>query len=395
MESFIKVLQDLTSLERGPSQLLALLIALVVVLTFASLVAGLLSFIERRIAGRMQSRIGPNRVGPQGLLQFMADGLKCAQKEDLIPKDADRVLFTLAPTLCFMGVFATFAALPWGNHFIVSDLNIGVLYLISITSLVVIGIVMAGWSSDNKWSLLGGMRSASQMISYEIPLALSLLPAILAAGSLSLKGLMASQGAAPWTWNFLNSPFSFVCFFIFFIAALAEGNRTPFDIPEGESELVAGYCTEYSGFRFLFFFFAEWANLYVIGAISAAVFFGGGNLPAFLGESPVLSLFVFMAKAFVFVFVIIWIRWTLPRFRLDQLMDLCWKVLTPVAFVAFLGQAIYLIVINAYPTLGIMVSYAMTLFFAVVLVMFIKRVVINFKEQNFKRLHTILPGDPS
>lgn len=241
---------------------------------------------------------------------------------------------------------------------------------------------MAGWASNNKWSLLGGMRAAAQIVSYEIPLAIALVPAILTAGSLSMSGLMSAQGWLPWDWFIFDSPFAFVAFFIFFIAALAEGNRTPFDIPEGESELVAGYFTEYSGFRFVFFFFAEWTNLYVIGAVATTIFLGGGNLPGVVSDSITLSILVFMLKSFTLVFVIIHVRWTLPRFRVDQLMELCWKVLTPFALVTLFGQAIYLIIEHAAPALSLIVSLATFGVFILILLKFVSRVRTNIKEQS-------------
>ncbi|MBF0197789.1 MAG: NADH-quinone oxidoreductase subunit NuoH [Planctomycetes bacterium] len=390
MDILIQTIGDIINADLGSplAAFIALLLVSLAILGFMSLTAGGLSFIERRVAGRMQSRIGPNRVGPQGILQFMADGLKCAQKEDLIPDGADRLLFKLAPVLCFIGVFGTFAVLPWGNGFFASELNVGLLYLMSVTSLVVIGMLMAGWSSNNKWSLLGGMRSAAQMVSYEIPVALSLLPVILLCGSLSFKELIGAQGAMPWDWNILNSPFTFISFFIFFLAALAEGNRTPFDIPEGESELVAGYCTEYSGLRFVFFFFAEWANLYVIGAVAAAVFLGGGHLPFGL-ESDIVSLLVFFAKSFFMVFIIIWLRWTLPRFRVDQMMTLCWKTLIPLSFVMLFGQAITLLIYHELTFLQSIVSLVLFAICVLVGVKFVSRVLVNIKEQKYKMMHTL------
>ncbi|MCP4294322.1 MAG: hypothetical protein GY786_01810 [Proteobacteria bacterium] len=225
-------------------EILLIVVKAVLSVSFLAVMGGLMTWIERRIAGRMQSRIGPNRVGPQGLLQWLADGIKLMMKEDLIPKGADRTVFKIAPYLCVVGVFGTFVVLPWGDELIASDLNVGILYFLSITSLVVIGTLMAGWSSNNKWSLLGGMRSAAQIVSYEIPAALSLLVPIMIAGGLSLGGVMGAQGWLPWDWMVFQNPFALVAFFIFFTSALAEGNRAPFDLPEAESELVSGFATE-------------------------------------------------------------------------------------------------------------------------------------------------------
>jgi len=303
--------------------------------------AGLIVVWERKVAGRMQSRYGPNRVGPGGWLQWLADGVKLIVKEDIIPADADPVLFRLSPYLVFMGLFAVFVVLPFSQSMIIADLDIGLLYLTSVTSLVVVGIIMGGWSSNSKWSLLGGMRSAAQIISYELPAGVALLSVVVIAGTLSPQTLVHHQGGAPWNWFVFNNPMTFACFFIWFISALAEGNRTPFDLPEAESELVSGYNTEYSGFRFSIFFLTEWTNLFVIGAIATTVFFGGWRIPGVRPDMLETSFWlqiagfgVFMLKSLVFVFIVIWIRWTLPRFRVDQMMNMCWKYFIPISFVS-------------------------------------------------------------
>ncbi|MBT4504807.1 MAG: NADH-quinone oxidoreductase subunit NuoH [Gemmatimonadetes bacterium] len=336
-----------------------------ILLGFVALFAGVASFVERRIAGRMQSRIGPNRVGPNGILQFLADGLKSLTKEDLVPEEADRLLFRFAPYIVFAGMFAAWVVVPFGDSWIAANLNIGIFYFMSVTSLVAIGLVMAGWSSNNKWSLLGGMRAAAQVISYEIPAGLALMTVVMLAGSLSTQEIIRSQGAWPWEWNAFKTPFTFITFFIYFIAALAEGNRTPFDLPEAESELVSGYNTEYSGMRFVFFFFAEWANLYLIGAMATIAFFGGWQLPGFLigvvGGSGflynLLCFFTFLSKSLFWVFVVMWLRWTLPRLRIDQLMNLCWKYLVPISFICILGVAVWMLLPPVLSTIsGILLS---------------------------------------
>jgi len=231
--------------------------------------------------------------------------------------------------------------IPFGENLIVADLNIGILCILAVTSLVVVGILMAGWASNNKWSLLGGMRSAAQIVSYEIPAGLALLSVVFLSGTLSIQGIIKAQGWGPWDWFMFHNPFTFCAFFLYFTAALAEGNRTPFDIPEAESELVAGYVTEYSGMRFLFFFFAEWGNLYVIGAVATSLFLGGWQVPAFFDGYPVLKgiaqFVTFFLKAYSWVFVAMWIRATLPRVRVDQLMALCWKYMVPLSFICLLG----------------------------------------------------------
>ncbi|HME61158.1 MAG TPA: complex I subunit 1 family protein, partial [Candidatus Binatia bacterium] len=295
------------------------LVAFVVLSVFVAPLAGVTSWLERRVWARMQSRVGPNRVGPQGILQWLADGIKNLLKEDLIPSAADPKLFSLAPYVVFMGFLCTFVVIPFGGSLIVADLNIGILYILAVTSLVVVGILMAGWASNNKWSLLGGMRSAAQIVSYEIPAGVSVLTIVFLAGTMSMQGIINAQGWGPWDWFLFRNPFTFATFFLYFTAALAEGNRTPFDIPEAESELVAGYVTEYSGMRFLFFFFAEWGNLYVIGAVATTLFLGGWQVPALpiFENSPVLlgiaQFVTFFLKAYLWVFVAMWVRATLPR----------------------------------------------------------------------------------
>jgi len=310
-----------------------------VILGVVALIAGITSWVERRIAGRMMSRYGPNRVGPQGFLQWIADGLKCLLKEDLIPDTADKPLFRVAPYVVFTGMFATWLAFPFSRKIIAADLNIGILYVLAISSLVVIGIIMAGWASNNKWSLLGAMRSAAQIISYEVPSIISVLVVVLISGTLRMQGIVENQvgPGGLLRWNIFHSPFLLISFFVFFIAQIAEGNRTPFDLPEAESELVAGYSTEYSGMRFVLFYFAEWANLFVISAVTTVLFLGGW-------EGPVLDgIHWFLLKSCFLVFVLIWVRWTLPRLRVDQLMTLSWKYLTPIAFFCLLGTALWVL----------------------------------------------------
>lgn len=322
-------------------------------IAFFSMFAGPVSWLERRIAGRIMSRIGPNRVGPQGVIQWLCDGLKNWLKEDLIPNDADGLLFRFAPYPVFVGVTLTMVTLPFSSLLIGTDLNVGLLYIVGVWGLVVIGLLAAGWGSGSKWSLLGGMRSAAQMVSYEIPLVLSMTVPVLMSGSLSLQTIISSQGAHPTDWYVFSSPFAFAAFVIFLIAGVAEGNRTPFDLPEAESELVAGYATEYSGMRFLFFFFAEWGNIYVVSALVATLFWGGWQIPASWrawaeGQGwampHVLELLVFQAKTWVWVFLIIQLRWTLPRLRVDQLMTVSWKYLTPLSIAALLGAAVWMVI---------------------------------------------------
>ncbi len=313
-----------------------------VILTIAYLV-GVISFLflfvlfavwfERKLSGWMQDRLGPMETGGfQGWLQTIADAIKLLLKEDIIPEQADKPLFRLAPYIIFIGTLGAFAVIPFGAHLIGSDLNIGLYYIIAISSIIAIGILMAGWSSNNKWSLYGAMRSAAQIISYEIPIGLSLLVPAVMAGSLSMQTLVAAQGGGFWNWNFLQAPpFGLIAFIIYFWASVAEVNRTPFDIPEGESELVAGYATEYSGMRYAMFFMSEYANLFVVSAIGATLFLGGWSSPLpFLTFIP--GPIWFLGKSMVLVFIQMWLRWTLPRLRVDQLMGVCWKVFLPFSF---------------------------------------------------------------
>lgn len=358
--------------------------------TFVALFAGPMSWLERRIAGRMMSRIGPNRVGPQGTLQWLADGVKCFLKEDIIPDCADRRLFRIAPYLVFAGMFGAFVVLPFGAQIVAADLDVGVLYLLAVTSLVVVGVVMAGWASNSKWALLGGVRSAAQLVSYEIPSAFGLMTVVLAAGTMSLQGIIAAQGAWPWEWFIFRNPFLFAAFFLFFTAAVAEGNRTPFDLPEAESELVAGYHVEYSGMRFLFFLFAEWANLWIMGAVATVCFLGGWQVPWVSPEAiaassglswalwQVVSFGIFATKTSALVFVVVQLRWTLPRLRVDQLMSTCWKYLVPMSFVAILGTLVLMAVVPPGGLADVVLRAAMTLLGLEIAYLYIVRVRRNY-----------------
>ena len=302
----------------------------------------------------MQARMGPNRVGPFGLLQFLADGVKMILKEDTIPRDADRFLYLLAPMLCVVGIFATLAVLPFSSGLALTHLNIGVFYLLGVATLVGLGIFLGGYASNSKWSLLGGMRGASQIVSYEIPAALSIILVVSLAGGLSLKTIVEGQGGMPHQWYVFHNPFTFFGFIIYFIASLAEANRAPFDLPEAESELVSGYHTEYSGMKFAFFALAEYIEVFVLCGLGAALFLGGYNVPFGLDKmllakgklsllGQLLQLTVFMVKALGLYYFVIVIRWTLPRLRVDQLMVVCWKYLTPIAMVNIMGVLLWIV----------------------------------------------------
>jgi NADH:ubiquinone oxidoreductase subunit H len=262
-----------------PTSAIVMLACGLVVLNFFGLMSGLFTFFERKVAGWTNSRRGPNRVGPYGLVQFMADGVKLILKEDIIPAAADRNIFKFAPYLLLLGTALSFVVIPFGPKWIIGDLNVGVLYLLATGSFTVVGLIMAGWASNNKYALLGGMRSAAQIVSYEIPNALAILVVVLTTGTMSMQGIIRAQAGGIHHWFFFSSPFSFLAFFIYFISAIAEINRVPFDIPEAESELVAGYNIEYSAMRFGVFFAAEFGNIYVISAVAVTCFFGGWQVP--------------------------------------------------------------------------------------------------------------------
>lgn len=370
-------------------QLLAMLIfGGIVVFGFVLPIAGITTWVERRVMGRIQSRIGPNRVGPLGFLQWLADGVKNMLKEDIVPTAADGPLFRAAPYVVMTGFVASFAAIPFGGNLIIADVNVGILYVTAVTALVVVGILMAGWASNNKWSLLGGIRSAAQIVSYEIPAGLSIFPIVMLAGTLSMQGIIRAQGAAPWTWYLFDNPFTFIAFFVLFVSALAEGNRTPFDLPEAESELVAGFATEYSGMRNLLFFMAEWGNLYVIGAIATTLFLGGWQIPWALDDHPVLrnalQFGVFFTKSYAFVLLAIWLRWTLPRIRVDQMMEMCWKYLVPIALVDFLGTATWMVL---FPHGLAPVRWLLLLAAVVAIAAFVRRVAFHIRYARLERRH--------
>jgi NADH-quinone oxidoreductase subunit H len=301
-------------------------------------------WLERKVSAHMQDRLGPMRTGGwHGWAQTIADILKLIQKEDIIPSGADAKLFTLAPYVVFIGSYAAYAAIPFSAAYIGSDINIGLFFIVSISSLVVVGLLMAGWASNNKWSLFGAMRSAAQIISYEIPIALSLLAVVMIVGSFDLQEINRAQSGPFWQWFvFRYPPLLFCAALIYFVASLAEVNRTPFDIPEAESELVAGYHTEYGGMKFALFFLAEYANMFAVSAIAATIFLGGWNSP--FGEflsGPLWGVFWFLSKGMLFIFVQMWLRWTLPRLRVDQLMYVGWKVLIPFSFAVIIGIGLW------------------------------------------------------
>jgi NADH-quinone oxidoreductase subunit H len=328
--------------------LLLSILKVVVVLVITLTAVAYTVLLERKVLGRIQNRWGPSRVGPFGLLQPLADGIKLFLKEDLMPIASERPLFIIAPIIALTCALISIAVVPFGGMqtvkgvevFNVADLNIGLLVILGITSIGVYGIALSGWSSNNKFALLGSLRATSQMISYELALGLSLVGVVLRAQSLSLRDIVNSQSAhGALSWNVFGG-FQFVAFFIYLMAAYAETNRAPFDLPEAESELVAGYHTEYSSMKFAMFFMAEYANMITVSCVAALLFFGGASSP--LGHllpddfgGPILAaifpILWFVAKVLFFLLLYIWVRGTLPRFRYDQLMSFGWKFLLPVA----------------------------------------------------------------
>lgn len=328
--------------------------ALVKVLIILQVMLGVVSYLiyaERKICGHIQARTGPNRVGPFGLLQPIADVLKLLMKEEFIPANANKVIFHIAPMLAVFPAIVTFAVIPMGPPpmFVVTDINVGLLLFMAMSSLGVYGITLAGWSSNNKYALLGGLRSSAQMISYELAMGLSTIPVILMAGSLSLVKIVDAQ--AGWfqpfglpislpNWGIFQA-YLFLPFVIFLITAFAETNRAPFDLPEAEGELVAGFHTEYSSMKWALFFLGEYMNMIVICSIAITLFFGGWHGPL-TDKLPFMGLVWYLLKLSAFMFFFIWVRWTFPRLRYDQLMGFGWKVLLPASIVNVLIAALWL-----------------------------------------------------
>jgi len=331
------------------------LILIVLVVSVSLVVAMYTTFAERKVAAILQDRSGPNRAGPFGLLQPLADGIKLFFKEEIIPNFSSKFLFILGPALAMITALMTSAVIPWGDkvHFFgrdvslqIADINIGILYVFGVLSMGVYGIMIGGWASNNKYSLLGALRAASQIISYELAMGISLIALLMVTGTLSLKEMVLQQQHGHW--NFIYQPLGFL---IFLICAFAECNRTPFDLPEAENELIGGYHTEYSSMKLGFYLFAEYINMFISSAIMATLFFGGYDMP-FVNEAnfapniaALIGIAALMIKVVFFLFLFMWVRWTIPRFRYDQLMHLGWRILIPLALFNMLvtgGVILYL-----------------------------------------------------
>jgi len=327
------------------------LVVVLGLLGFACVVAIIGIWAERKVSGRIQSRLGPMRTGAwHGWAQSLADGLKFVQKEDLIPREADEPLFRLAPYVTLVPAFCAYLALPFGVGWVFRSGDVGLLFVLAMLAVEVLGVIMAGWASNSKWSLYGAMRAACQLVSYEIPMGLSLLAAVVAVGSLNLVDIGQAQAGGWFSWLVFQNPFLFLAFFTYYIASLASCKRSPFDLPEGESELVAGFHTEYSGFRFVMFFFAEYVAMFAVSALATIIFLGGWHSPlsglskgtqmqfvAFGDTSPLW----FVLKSTFLVWVQMWFRWTLPRIRIDQVMHACVKYLLPFTLLLFLGSSLW------------------------------------------------------
>lgn len=330
---------------------------LVVIVFAVSLgIAAYSTYAERKIAAFLQDRVGPDRAGPFGILQPIADGVKMFMKEEIIPSNADRLLFILGPCIMMMTACMTGVVIPWGHGLEINgtfypvqitDINIGILYVFGVVSIGVYGIMIGGWASNNKYSLMGAIRASSQMISYELAMGMAVIALIMTTGTLSLREMVEQQQG--FHWNVFTQPLGFI---LFIICAFAECNRTPFDLPECETELVGGYHTEYSSMKLGFYLFAEYINMFISSAIIASLYFGGYNFPFIdqLGLSPnmlsIVGTLIFFGKIFFFIFFFMWIRWTIPRFRYDQLMHLGWRTMIPLAIINILGTGVYVLYKN-------------------------------------------------
>jgi NADH-quinone oxidoreductase subunit H len=350
----------------GYATVIMLLVAVIqasILVGFVALSAVFFIWLERKVAGRIQDRLGPTRVGGKfGWLQTIADGIKLLVKEDLVPANADHILFRLAPYIVFCGSFGAFVALPFANGWVALDTRIGVLFMLAVMSSEVFGIILAGYGSGSKWALFGGMREAAQMVSYEVPMAICVLVPVIAAGSMDLNRVANIQSGMFWNWYVFRDPFNFLAFWTYFTCATAQCKRAPFDLAEAESELVAGFHTEYSGLRWSFFFMAEYASMFAVSGIAIMLFLGGWNtglIPAELSKvlawphsvlnvGNLINAGVFVVKGWLLVFVMMWVRWTLPRLRIDQVMMTCLKYLLPISCALLMGVSLWEVAARPY-----------------------------------------------
>ena len=329
------------------------LVAAILLITFMLLSAIFFVWLERKVSARIQDRLGPTRVGGRfGWLQTLADGLKLLVKEDIIPASADQMLFRLGPYIALAGAFIAFIALPFGDGIVGHNMNVAVFFMLAVMSSEVFGVIMGGYGSGSKWSLFGGMREAAQVVSYEVPRAISVLVPVIVAGTMNLTTIAHQQDGPIWNWLVFHDPFTFCAFWTFFTCATASCKRAPFDLAEAESELVAGFHTEYSGFRWLLFFMAEYGSMFAVSGIAILLFLGGWNLgvlPPGQGMVQILgpilgnliNVLVFISKGWLLVFVMMWVRWTLPRLRIDQVMMTCLRYLLPISCFLLLGVCVW------------------------------------------------------
>ncbi len=328
------------------------IVAVALIFGFIGISAFLAIWGERKVSGRIQDRLGPTRVGPFGLLQSLADGIKLFSKEDHAPTGSDRFLFRFAPYLAFIASFCGFIALPFGNGIVAAELSIAAFFMLAVLSSEVFGVVLAGYASASKWSLFGGVREAAQVVSYEVPRSLCVVVPVCVAGTLNLNEIGKQQTGWFWNWHLFHDPFTFAAFFIFFITATASCKRAPFDLAEAESELVAGFHTEYSGFRWSIFFLAEYGSMFAVSGLAAHLFLGGWHT-GFLSFEPseawgfwlgnLLNVAVFIGKCWMLVLVMMWMRWSLPRLRIDQVMMTCLQYFLPIACVLLVGVCLWIL----------------------------------------------------
>lgn len=332
------------------AHIITALVAVFLLLGFVAVSAVFFIWLERKVAGRIQDRLGPTRVGGKfGWLQSVADGIKLFVKEDLVPATADQMLFRLGPYITFAGSFLAFIVLPFGPGIVALDLNITVFFMLAVMSTEIFGVILGGYGSGNKWSLYGGLREAAQMVSYEVPMSLCVLIPVIVAGTMSLTHFGRQQQGLFWNWYVFHDPFTFAAFFLYLACAIASCKRAPFDLAEAESELVAGFLTEFSGLRWSFFFMAEYASMFAVGGIATLLFLGGwhtGLLPLDPADrfpllGGLIDVVVFIFKSWLLVFVMMWVRWTLPRLRIDQVMETCLKYLLPLGCVLLLGVTLW------------------------------------------------------